>query len=145
MNPLQRALIEKAGNDHGFEYVLLGDEEGVHLASALHRAQVRVVPEESRFALMFPSAGFRLLSIELAKTLPTAAMPGDRFIAADLEALGIVLRRTSEFGAWYTRTYGFSRGELRDFGEYRTRRMVLEAWDKLSPSDPAIRQEASPC
>ena len=25
MNPLQRALIEKAGHDNGFEYVLPGD------------------------------------------------------------------------------------------------------------------------
>ncbi len=145
MNLLQRTLIEKAGNEHGFEYVPPGDEDGVHLASALRRVQVRIVSEESGVALMFPPAGFRLLPIELAGTLPAAAMPGDRFIAADLEALGIVLRRATKLDTWYARAYGFSRDELRNFGEYRTRRMALEAWDKLSPSDPAIRQEASPC
>lgn len=96
MNPLQRTLIEKAGTDHGFEYVLPGDEDGVNLASALHRAQVRILPEESGFALMFPSTGSHLLPIELARTLPTAAMPGEGFVADDLEALGIVLRRAAE-------------------------------------------------
>ena len=34
MNPLQRALIEKAGHDNGFEYVLPGDAQHVALASA---------------------------------------------------------------------------------------------------------------
>lgn len=77
MNPLQRALIEKAGNDHGFEYVLPGDEDGVNLASALHRAQARIVSKESGFELTFPSAGSSLLPIELARTLPTAAVPGE--------------------------------------------------------------------
>ncbi len=31
---LQRVLIEKVGNDHGFDYVFSGDEAGVYLASA---------------------------------------------------------------------------------------------------------------
>jgi putative restriction endonuclease len=42
MNPLQRALIEKAGHDNGFEYVLPGDAQHAALASALHPARVRV-------------------------------------------------------------------------------------------------------
>ena len=42
MNPLQRALIEKAGHDNGFEYVLPGDAQHVVLASARHPARVRV-------------------------------------------------------------------------------------------------------
>ncbi len=96
MNPLQRALIEKAGNDHGFEYVLPSDEKGVHLASALHRVQVRIVSEESGFVLMFPSTGSHLLPIELARTLPTTAVSGEGFVAADLEVLGILLRRAAE-------------------------------------------------
>jgi hypothetical protein len=95
MNPLQRTLIEKAGNDHGFEYVLPGNEDSVCLASALHRTQVCIVLEESGFELTFPSAGSNLLSIELTRTLPTA-MSGEGFVAADLEALGIVLRRAAE-------------------------------------------------
>jgi len=106
MNPLQRALIEKAGNDHGFEYVLPSNEEDVHLASALHRVQGRIVSEESGFDLMFPLAGSHLLPIELARTLLAAAMPGVGFVAAALGVLGIILRRTAEFDAWYARAYG---------------------------------------
>ena len=34
MHPLHRALIEKAGHDNGFEYVLPGDAQHVALASA---------------------------------------------------------------------------------------------------------------
>jgi putative restriction endonuclease len=46
MNPLQRALIEKLGHDHGFEHVLSSDSSGVMLASARHaaRAQVEAPP-----------------------------------------------------------------------------------------------------
>jgi hypothetical protein len=67
-------------------------------------------------------------------------------------------RLRAELDAWYARAYGLSRDELRylldpgdvmgadypsetfrvlkndelrEFGEYRTRRLVLEAWDEL--------------
>jgi len=66
-------------------------------------------------------------------------------VAAALGVLGIVLHCAAELDAWYARAYGPSRDELRDFGEYRNRCLVLEVWDKLSSFDPAIRQEASPC
>ena len=36
MNPLQRTLIEKTGNDNGFEHVVVSDVSGVTLASARH-------------------------------------------------------------------------------------------------------------
>ena len=68
----------------------------------------------------------------------------------------------AELDAWYARIYGLTRDELRyildpaevmgegypsetfrglkhnetkDFGEYRTRRLVLEAWDRLESGD----------
>lgn len=68
----------------------------------------------------------------------------------------------SELDAWYARAYGLTRDELRyildpsdvmgedypsetfrglknnemkRFGEYRTRRLVLEAWDRLEAGD----------
>ena len=47
MNPLQRALIEKAGHDNGFEYVLPGDAQHVVLASSRH-------PAPSRFPILRP-------------------------------------------------------------------------------------------
>ncbi len=34
INLLQHVLIEKVGNDRGFDYVFSGDEEDVYLASA---------------------------------------------------------------------------------------------------------------
>ena len=77
-------------------------------------------------------------------------------VAEDREARRAQLR--AELDAWYARAYGLTRDELRNildpadvhgpdfpgetfrvlkekelakFGEYRTRRLVLEAWDKL--------------
>jgi len=96
MNPLQRALIEKTGNDHGFEYVLPADETAVHLASARHRAQVRIMPKEGRFALVFSSTGSGLLCAELARSFPAAARSGSSFVAADQDALARLLRRAAE-------------------------------------------------
>ena len=40
MNPLQRTLIEKAGHDNGFEYVLPGDAQHVALAGQRHDAVI---------------------------------------------------------------------------------------------------------
>ena len=42
MNSLQRTLIEKVGNEYGFEYVLKETTESVTLASARHRAEMLV-------------------------------------------------------------------------------------------------------
>jgi len=67
MNPLQHALIEKAGYDHGFEYVLPGTEDAVHLESARHNAQVRIVPTDRGFDLAFFSVGQAQLIAELAR------------------------------------------------------------------------------
>lgn len=96
MNPLQRALIEKAGNDHGFEYVLPGEESAVHLASARHRAKVRIVPKDELFALAFSSTRSSLLCAELARSFPAATQPGGSFVAADQDALARLLRRAAE-------------------------------------------------
>ncbi len=147
MNPLPHALIEKASNDHGFEYVLPSDEDDVYLASALHRAQVRIVSEESGFALTFPSAGFRLLPIELARTLPTAVVPSDRFVAVDLEALGIVLRRAAELARpcpirrqWTSRLH--SRPNWRSF---LLNWFAAPRWNAWYASASASRPFAKPC
>jgi hypothetical protein len=42
MNPLQRSIIEKTGNDNGFEHVVASDLSGVTLASAHHANRVLV-------------------------------------------------------------------------------------------------------
>lgn len=44
MNSLQRALIEKAGHDNGFEHAASNDTR-IILASARHRAQIEIASE----------------------------------------------------------------------------------------------------
>jgi hypothetical protein len=96
MNPLQRALIEKAGNDHGFEYVLPAHDDRVQLASARHRAQAGIVIRDGRFVLAFSSAASGLLNDELARSFPAAPRAGEDFVALDEEALAQLLRRAAE-------------------------------------------------
>ncbi len=94
----------------------------------------------------------RAAASPLAATVPRAPYRWD-------EARRALLR--AELDAWFARAYGLTRDELRyildpadvhgpdfpgetfrvlkeketaKFGEYRTRRLVLEAWDKLPPS-----------
>jgi hypothetical protein len=77
----------------------------------------------------------------------------------------------AELDAWYARAYGLNRDELRyildpaevmgedypsetfrglkynemrEFGEYRTRRLVLEAWDRMAVSDAAHTASVTP-
>lgn len=96
MNPLQRALIEKAGHDHGFEYVLSTMEGGVSLASARHPAQVAITLKANRFVLSFTSPGRALLNAELVRSFPALPRSGESFIAPDQDALAGVLRRAAE-------------------------------------------------
>lgn len=93
MNPLQRALIEKAGHDHGFEYILPNVDQAVCLASARHNAQVRIVHLREGFELAFTSHGQARLIAELARTFPTAVRRGDGFFAANEDELAMFLRR----------------------------------------------------
>ncbi|KRA33536.1 restriction endonuclease [Rhodanobacter sp. Root627] len=95
MNPLQRALIEKAGHDHGFEYVLPSDDGTVRLASALHRAQAVVTPRDHGFELVFSSAGPHLLQAELVRTFPASLLPDGSFVATEHADLAQILRRAA--------------------------------------------------
>ena len=70
MHPLQRALIEKAGHDNGFEYVLSGDAEHATLASARHLARVRVAVIGQGYEVGIDS-GSATLAQELARTFAT--------------------------------------------------------------------------
>ena len=96
MNPLQRALIEKAGHDHGFEYVIVsGQGDSVQLASARHRAQVRVLPRMEEFELNFSSTASTPLVPELARSFPDATRRGPAFVAAGQDELVRFLRRAA--------------------------------------------------
>lgn len=96
MNPLQRALIEKAGHDHGFEYVIAVGEDYVRLASARHPAQVSVAYEPNLFGLTFTSAASALLQSELTRTFPGLHRSEGSFVAPDMDALAGLLRRAAE-------------------------------------------------
>jgi len=87
MNPLQRALIEKAGHDNGFEYVLPGDAQHAALASALHPTRVRVTVTGLGFEAAIANESATLAQ-ELARTFTenhfgpgTFALPSEAQLA----------------------------------------------------------------
>jgi len=56
MNALQRASIEKAGHDNGWEVVLAGSADSVTLGSSQHDGSVRVAchADNNAFLCLFP-------------------------------------------------------------------------------------------
>lgn len=96
MNPLSRILIEKAGNDHGFEYVLPSEESAVNLASARHSAQVRITLRSGQFVLVLISPTTGLLKDELARSFPSVPRVSEEFMATDQDTLTQLLRRAAE-------------------------------------------------
>ena len=94
MNPLQRALIEKAGNDNGFEHVLESGEPCVWLASARHPARIRVALGGDGYALAFADGLPALLS-ELRRSFPEEVAPTGEVIISGEASLAAVLRRAS--------------------------------------------------
>ncbi len=95
MNLLQRALIEKAGHDGGFEHVLPSlDVELVLLASARHGAEVRVHAVGPGFRVGLDQCQPALPG-ELARSFPGALQNGTHFSLADEAALARWLQRAS--------------------------------------------------
>ena len=77
MNLLQRALIEKAGHDNGFEHVLPAAAEGwLALGSARHPAQVAVRPTDAGFEASLSRCQPGLPD-ELARSFAEAAQTGE--------------------------------------------------------------------
>lgn len=93
MNPLQRTLIEKVGNDNGFEHVLASDVSGVTLASARHTNRAVVGLERGVYQVRFQTVSPSLLP-ELLRSFPTALVP-DAFQAATEAELATLLRRAA--------------------------------------------------
>lgn len=95
MNVLERALIEKAGREHGWENVVESIEARVVLGSARHRGRASVTAASggSGWQVTFP--GGRLVR-ELARSLPGLADRGGGFDAPDIDALAALLRRAAE-------------------------------------------------
>lgn len=98
MNPLQRALIEKVGHDHGFEYVLASGPDGVVLASARHAARAQVAA---------PAAGGYLLHLQ-ADT-PALLPEMHRFFALHSQASGFVADSEASLAALLRRAAGLAR------------------------------------
>jgi putative restriction endonuclease len=96
MNSLERSLIEKAGADNGWEYVLEGQAEEVRLASAQHPATVLVSlhPEQAmRYALHFSQD---IDFSELRRGLPETLFANGEISAFDDQTLALLLRRYAE-------------------------------------------------
>jgi hypothetical protein len=94
MNPLQRALIEKAGHDNGFEYVLPGDAQQVALASAQHPARVTVTVSGTGFEVDIDS-GSATLAQELARTFTENFVGAGTFALPSEAQLARWLRRAA--------------------------------------------------
>lgn len=95
MNPLERTLIEKAGHDNGFEYVMGQDSASLTLASACHRARVIVTVSDAGILARFQPASPALLP-ELNRSFSREST-GDKadFAVPTPAALGPLLRRAA--------------------------------------------------
>ncbi len=94
MNPLQRALIEKAGHDNGFEHVLPAVGDAVTLASARHRASAMVVPMAGGFEVRFQPASPALVP-ELLRSFKLWSDGDGMFRVPTLADLAALLRRAA--------------------------------------------------
>lgn len=92
MNPLQRTLIEKTGNDNGFEHVVVSDVSSVTLASARHANRALVGLDSGAYHVRFETGSQSLLP-ELQRSFP--AKVADAFRAATETDLAALLRRAA--------------------------------------------------
>ncbi len=94
VNPLQRALVEKAGHDNGFEHVLSSADDAVTLASARHRSQTMVTASVNGFDVRFQAVTPALLP-ELLRSFQLWAGADDVFRVPTLADLAALLRRAA--------------------------------------------------
>lgn len=95
MNPLQRALVEKTGNDNGFEHVPDSAVDVVTLASARHPARVLVTMIPTGFSIEFLSAS-PVLVPELQRSFPQLMTGLNQFSASGEAELAQLLRRAAK-------------------------------------------------
>ena len=94
MNPLQRALIEKTGNDNGFEHVVASEVNCVTLASARHANRARVGLESGAYHVRFETGSQSLLP-ELQRSFPATLVEADAFRIVTEAGLAALLRRAA--------------------------------------------------
>jgi putative restriction endonuclease len=97
INLLKRALIEKFGNDYGFEVVLASTPQSVNLASARHRTKLSIETPNGldQFRVLAISESQSLLS-ELDRSFPNVKRQGANFLLASDKELSSWLRRAAE-------------------------------------------------
>ena len=95
MNPLQRSLIEKCGNDNGFEHVLTSDLSAVTLASARHLSRATVNLKSGAYQIRFQASSPSLL-VELSRSFFQTGKSSGEFAALNEAALAALLRRAAE-------------------------------------------------
>lgn len=94
LNPLQRTLVEKAGNDNGFEHVVTSESTGVTLASARHPARALIGLGAGYYQVRFLVASSSLLP-ELQRSFPQLGMEPGIFAPASDAELAALLRRAA--------------------------------------------------
>jgi putative restriction endonuclease len=93
MNPLQRSLIEKTGNDNGFEHVVASDANCVTLASARHANRALVGVADGVYQVHFQTYSPSLLP-EMQRSFPMV-LEADIFRVVTEAALAALLRRAA--------------------------------------------------
>lgn len=95
MNPLQRALVEKMGHDHGFEHVLESDPDGVVLASARHASRALVAAQSTGGYLLRLLSNTPALLPEMCRSFSQQGQ-ADGFAADNVAGLATLLRRAAD-------------------------------------------------
>lgn len=95
MNPLQRALIEKAGHDFGFEYVAKKTSGEITLASARHPVQAHITLIKDDLHIQLANGPSSLIP-ELARSFPI--QDEQMFICRDIDSLANLLNRSAALG-----------------------------------------------
>jgi putative restriction endonuclease len=96
MNVLERALVEKAGREHGWENVVESVEARIVLASARHRGHATITVADdngSGWLIAFPEGR---LTRELDRSFPGFVQGVGRFNVSDIDTLAALLRRAAE-------------------------------------------------
>jgi hypothetical protein len=94
MTPLDCALIEKAGHDHGFEHVLTAHDGTVCLGSARHPAKVAVSMSQGGYAVTL-TQGPGSLPAELMRNFAQWPKAAEAFLASNEAELTQWLQRAS--------------------------------------------------
>ncbi len=94
MNPLQQALIEKTGQEQGWERLIESTENVVILASARHRARASIT--QTGASLWHVSVPQGLVAEELARSFPITGGHDSVFAVSSFDGLAQILRRTAE-------------------------------------------------